>query len=50
MKNVDEPRTRKPNLWRAACELARFNIPVETVEMIVTLSGPMLKEADHDEQ
>ena len=50
MKNVDELRARKPRLWRVACEMARLNIPVEAVKMIVALAGPMLKEAGHDEQ
>lgn len=48
-ERIEEERTKRPNLWRVACEMARLNIPVEAVEMIVTLAGPMLKEDDHDQ-
>lgn len=49
MKIPDE-YANMPNLWRFACELSKFKNPYKTLDMVLALAGPMLKEADHDEQ
>lgn len=50
MKNFEHLRAQKPNLWRLACELSKFKEPYKALDMPLALAGPMLKEADHDQQ
>ena len=51
MKNVDELRAQKPNLWRVACELSKFKDPYKALDALVVLAGPLLKGGRrHDEQ
>ena len=50
MKTPEEYANR-PNLWRLACELSKFDNPYKAADLLLAISGPMLKkEADHDEQ
>lgn len=41
-----EKYANRPNLWRVAYELAKFEDPHRTVDMLMALAGPMLKERD----
>lgn len=50
MSRPPEKYADMPNLWRVACELAKFKDPHKACDMLLALAGPMLKEADHDEQ
>lgn len=50
MNHPPKKYANTPNLWRVACELAKFKNPERAVKMLLALAGPMLKEVDHDEQ
>lgn len=48
-ERIEEERTKRPNLWRLACELSKFKEPYKALDMLLAVAGPMLKEDDHDE-
>ena len=51
MEDFKELRAKKPNLYRLACELSKFDDPYAVFELLCTQAGPMLKkEANHGEQ
>ena len=47
---IPEKYADTPNLWRVACKLSKFKNPYKAVDALLAVAGPMLKEADHDEQ
>lgn len=46
---IPEKYADTPNLWRLACELSKFKNPYKTLDMVIAIAGPMLKE-DEDGQ
>lgn len=51
MENFKELRAKKPNLYRLACELSKFDDPYAVFELLLAQAGPILKkEANHDER
>lgn len=47
---IPEKYANKPNLWRLACELSKFNEPYKAVDALRTLAGPLLKERNKHER
>lgn len=45
IKPIPEQYASKPNLWRLACELAKFKDPYKATDMLMALATPMMKEA-----
>lgn len=46
---VPEQYANKPNMWRVACELAKFKEPYKALDMLMALAGPMLKQEREQE-
>lgn len=45
-----EQYAKTPNLWRLACELSKFKNPYMTLDMVIAIAGPMLKEGGDGQQ
>lgn len=46
---IPEKYANTPNLYRVACELAKFKDPYKALNVMLALAGPLLKEAPaHD--
>ena len=45
-----EQYAKTPNLWRLACELSKFKNPYKTLDMVIAIAGPMLKEGGDGQQ
>lgn len=43
MSRPPEQYANKPNLWRLACELAKFKEPYKATDMLLDLVRPMLE-------
>lgn len=50
MKNFEHLRAQKPNLWRVACELSKLKEPYKTLDMLLALAGPLLREGRDGQQ
>ena len=46
MTKLEELQAKRPNLYRVACELAKFEDPYKALDMLLALAGPMLRGED----
>lgn len=44
MTPVPEKYADRPNLWRVACELAKFEDPYKAADMLIAFVGSTLKQ------
>ena len=43
---IPEEYANKPNLWRLACELSKFEDPEKVLALMLAIAGPMLKKEE----
>ena len=45
-ERIEEARTNYPNLWRAACELARCKNPDRVLAALLAVAGDVLEQEE----